>query len=114
MTKFKTDADLIRAVNDYHFTYLQVNEDNNNERRKVAETGRKKLYANLAVGYGLCLSMLDPPNANAVAELLTVRGIKAATGKTNPFFPLVKAIYGKLKDEAAVDSDWEHNRSAEK
>lgn len=112
--KFKTDSDLLKAVNDYRLSYAKVNEDNSAALGAVVETGRKALYKNLAEGYRLCLAMREPANANAVAQLLTSRGIKAAAGKTNPFFPLVRAIYGKYKDEAAVGSEWEPNRSAEK
>lgn len=114
MTKFKTDSDLLKAMNDYHLSYSQVNERNRVEVKAVVETGRKALYANLAVGYGLCLAMRDPDNANAVAEVLCARSLKAATGKTNPFLPLVRALYGEREDEAVVDSPWVPNRSAEK
>jgi hypothetical protein len=114
MIKFKTDADLLKAVNEYRLSYNKVNDDNLAKQREVAEMGRKALYKNLAIGYGLCLAMRDPLNAEAVAQLLTSRRIRAATGKTNPFYPLVKALYGEYKDEAAVDSEWEPNRSAEK
>jgi hypothetical protein len=112
--KFKTDSDLSRAVNEYRLSYNKVNEDNRAALIAVAKTGRKALYKNLAVGYGLRLAMREPANANAVAQLLTSRHIAAATGKTNPFYPLVRAVYGEFKDEAAVSSDWNPNRSAEK
>lgn len=114
MTKFKTDSDLLKAMNDYHLSYRRVNEDNHKEVQAVLKTGRKALYANLAMGYGLCLAMHDPENSNAVAEALSARDIKAATGRTNPFLPLVRAVYGNHQDEAAINSPWEPNRSAEK
>lgn len=112
--KFKSDGDLLKAINDYHFSYSQVNERNRNDVKAVVQMGRKALYANLAIAYGLCLAMRHPDNGNAVAEALSVRGLMAATNKTNPFLPLVRAVYGKYEVEAAVDSPWIPNRSAEK
>ncbi len=98
---YKTASDLLRIANDYNAAYNMVLGSNNAARAAYQEKARDALYKNLALGYELANSMLDPAHAEAVTDFFKVRGVTMAS-KANPFYACVKALYGKDKDPIKV------------
>jgi hypothetical protein len=100
--RFENSSELLRLANDYNASYDGVLKSNNAARDSYQEKAREALYANLAQAYALVCIMLDKANAKVVADVLQLRGATPKREGVNPFFPCVKALYGKEKNPVQV------------
>ena len=112
--KFNNEDAILNAAKSYLASHHSVEASNAALKKEFEGTSHSALYGSLAEGYRLCLAMKDPANATAVAVFLRRRDLSAAKGKINPFYPLVRSLYGKEDDPALINSKWEPNPSATK
>lgn len=111
--KFSDENAILTAATAYLADHRAVEKSNSELKKEFEGRTHAALYGSLANGFALCLAMNDPANASAVAQFLRKRDVPAAKGKVNPFYPLVRALYGR-EEPGVLNAKWQPNASATK
>lgn len=82
------------------------------QQREFEVRGYRALYTQVAEAFAIAQTILKPENKSEYEAALKERGIDLPKGKSNPYLPVIKLLYGSWADEQKTI--FEPNRSAEK